>query len=493
MNETKNIKNKSIKKNAVLNGIRVLLTIIFPLITFPYASRVLGTDNLGVIQFSSSIIVFVTLFASLGISSYATREGAAFREDRKKLSEFASKMFTINIIFTMLSYLLLFIILMFPTKLMEHKTIILILSIQVFFTTIGVDWIYSIYEDYFYITIRTLIGQIVSLILMFAFVKNENDYYIYAFITVIANSGINILNFIHSKKYCDLRLTKKIYMKKHLPPLLDLFSNNLAQQVYINSDSIMLGIMSSDYSVGIYSVAVKIYSIVKKLLNAIITVTIPRLAYYSAKSDKQFNELCIKIFKTSILFILPVMLLLFLLSENIISFISGNEYIEGTIALKILSLGLLFAVFANLFCNGILIVKKEEKYVLRATIYAAIINFGFNILLIPLFKQNGAAITTAIAEFIVMIYTYNKAKKYIKIENIVKEISIELVGCIGIICIYIFLTKINISNNFLFISLCGGISLIIYAFIQLILKNQTFIFFYEDIKLKILKKVARQK
>lgn len=492
MNELKKMNNKSIKKNAILNGIRVLLTIIFPLITFPYASRVLGTEHLGIVQFSSSVIVFVSLFASLGISSYATREGAAFREDRKKISEFASSIFTINIIFTVLSYLLLFLVLLLPTKLVEYKAVILILSIQVLFTTIGVDWIYSIYEDYFFITIRTLISQIFSMILMFLFVKNTEDYYVYALITVIANSGINILNFIHSKKYCDLKITKRIQMKKHLPHLMILFSNNLAQQIYINSDSIMLGIMSSNYSIGVYSVAVKIYMIVKRLLNAIITVTIPRLAYYNVKSEERFNDLCVKIFKTSVLFILPVMLLLFLLSKNVILFISGEDYIGGTTALKILSVGLLFAVFANLFCNGILIVKKQERYVLRATIYAAIINFVLNIAFIHFFNQNGAAITTTIAEFVVMSYTYIKAKKYINMKNFAKELSAEILGCIGIICVYIFLRKINILNNFMFIILCGGTGIILYSIIQLALKNATFSNFYNDFKLKIIKKGGKE-
>lgn len=479
---------KSIKKNALLNGVRVFLTIVFPLITFPYASRVLGAENLGIVQFSSSIIVFVSLFASLGISSYATREGAALRENRKKLSDFASSIFTINIIFTILSYILLFVVLLLPTKLSGYKMVISILSIQIIFTTIGVDWIYSIYEDYFYITIRTLISQLISLVLLFLLIKQKSDYYIYAFIIVIASSGVNILNFIHSKKYCDLKLKRDMNLKKHLPSLLILFSNELAQQIYINSDSIMLGILSTNYHIGIYSVSVKIYLIVKKMLNAIITVTIPRLAYYNSKSKKKFDELSTKIFNTSMLFILPIMVLLFLLSDNVIMLVFGKQFIEGALSLKILSLGLLFAVFANLFCNGILIVKKEEKLVLKATIYAAGINLFFNLILIPLFHQNGAAITTAIAEFIVMIYTYNKAKKYIQLRNITKDLIKEIMGCLSIFFIYIVLNNIIKNSDLLLIILCGSMGVFIYMLIQLLFKNNTFLYFYNIFKMKFFKK-----
>ena len=95
--------NKSVKINAFLNVIKTITLIIFPLVTFPYATRVLGAENLGKVQFGSSIIAYVLLFSSLGLTTYATREGTKYRDDRKKMSEFASQMFSINMLFTLIS------------------------------------------------------------------------------------------------------------------------------------------------------------------------------------------------------------------------------------------------------------------------------------------------------------------------------------------------------------------------------------------------------
>jgi len=465
------MKQKSIKKNAVLNVIKVLMTAIFPLITFPYATRVLGAGNIGKVQFATSFIAFFLLFAALGINGYAVREGAPLREDRKKISKFSSEIFSINIIFTFITYLLLFLILIFPTRLTNYTILIWIFSIQIIFTTIGVDWIYTIYEDYFYITIRSIAIQFLSLILMFIFVKDTNDYYIYALITVLANSSVYIINFFHSKKYIDLKFTFDNNFKKHIRPLFILFSNDLAQQVYINSDLIMLGLMATDFYVGLYTVSVKIYSLVKKILNSIIAVTIPRMAYYNEKNKKSFYELGSNIFNLSILLLLPVMLLLFLLSDNLVILIAGSDYILGGTALKILSVGLLFAVFANLFCNGILIVKKLEKYVLNGTMIAAISNVILNFLFIKLFKQNGAAITTVISEFIIMIYSYFKSRQFIKINNFWNNFFREIIGCLGILLVYIVAKKLNIFNNIIFIFFVGTIGLIIYFLIELLTKN----------------------
>lgn len=473
------MKNTSLKKNATLNVIRVLMSIIFPLITFPYASRTLGADNIGKVQFASSIIVFVGLFASLGVSNYAIREGAGLRDNRKRMSLFASSIFSLNLFFTLLSYLGLFVILLLPTKLSDYSFVILILSIQVFFTTLGVDWINTIYEDYLYITVRSIFSQIISLILLFIFVKKRDDYCLYAAVTVIANSGVNILNFFHAKKYVDLRITLKNDFRKHIKPLIILFSNNLAQQIYINSDSVMLGFLADDYSVGLYSVAVKIYTIVKTLLNAFITVAIPRMAYYSSKSPEEFENLVEKIFKSSILVLLPIMTILFLLSDNVVLFLSGKGYIAAGLSVKILSIGLIFAVFANLFCNGILIVKKQEKVVLQATFIAAIVNFSFNFIFIKLFKQNGASITTVLAEFIVMFYTYLKSKKYFKLKNFLSEFVSEIIACIGIICIYLLVHSLKFGN-FTEIIIASILGIAIYCVILFALRNKTFLYFLNE-------------
>ena len=468
------MKTKSITKNAILNVIRVFVTIVFPLITFPYATRVLGTENIGKVQFSSSIIIFFLLIAALGINSYAVREGASLRNDRKKISDFASDVFSINIIFTFTSYILLFLLLLLPTKINTYFLLIIIQSIQLVFTTIGVDWVYVIYEDYLYITIRTIIVQIISLVLLFIFVHKPDDYYIYTLIIVLSASGVNVLNFFHSKKYVDLRIKKDNNFKKNIKPMLVLFSNDLAQQVYINSDSLMLGFMTSDYNVGIYSVSVKIYTIIKKLLNAIIAVTIPRMAYYNSHDKNKFSQLCSNIFNFSILVLLPVIVLLFLLSDNIVLLLFGTQYLDSINLVKILSIGLLFAVFANLFCNGILIIKKEEKHVLRATLLAATANVLLNIVFIDKLHEIGAAITTVIAEFIVMTYTFIKAKKFFDMKTSIYNIITEIIGCLFIVLVYLLFINLDVTNDILFMLLVGTIGIVIYILILILFRNSSF-------------------
>ena len=150
---------KSLKLNAFLNGLRSLLSVVFPLITFPYISRVLSVSGIGKYNFSNSVVSYFLLIAGLGISSYAVREGAKYRNDKHKINSFANEIFTINVCSALIAYICLFFCLIVFTKLHSYFACILIYSIQIGFSVISVDWLFTIYEDFAYITIRSKIGR----------------------------------------------------------------------------------------------------------------------------------------------------------------------------------------------------------------------------------------------------------------------------------------------------------------------------------------------
>jgi len=180
------------------------------------------------------------LIAGLGIDVYAVREGAIFRDNKDKFNTFANQVFTINICSTLIAYLLLFVCLMAFSKLHTYLICILIFSLQILFTTLGTEWVYQIYEDYAYITLRGIAFQIISIVLLFIFVRKPSDYINYAWITVFSVAGSNLLNFIHARKYFQLELVKRFDWKAKLKPILIIFGVNIASMIYVNSDITLL-------------------------------------------------------------------------------------------------------------------------------------------------------------------------------------------------------------------------------------------------------------
>lgn len=485
------MKNRSLGLNAFLNGLKSILNLLFPLITFPYVSRVLGVKGVGIYNYSNSIVSYFLLIAALGISTYAIREGAKYRDNKEQINKFASEVFTINIWSTLVSYVLLLACLVIFTNLHDYISCILIFSIQIFFTTLGTEWIYSIYEDYAYITIRSIIFQVISLILLFIFVRNKNDYLNYAAITVFSSIGSSIFNFVHARAFVKIRLTWHIPWKYHIVPILVIFASNVAIMIYVSSDITILGIMKNTYVVGLYSVAAKVYTIVKNLLSSLLIVTVPRLAMLMGKRRmNEYNQVLTRVTNMLLLFTLPAMTGLFMLSKGVILIISGRPFLAATPSLQILCLALIFSLFSWVISDCVLIPAKREKLVLIGTVISAILNIVLNIVLIPFWSEKAAALSTVVAEASMMFFNLYFARDIIKSIITSKDFKNNLlssvVGCGGIILIC-WLCDIGWQNWIPKIVLSVVLSIGVYGAILVFLKNTTIYSVINNIKNKFLK------
>ena len=425
---------KSLKVNGVLSLVKQLCALLFPLITYPYVLRILGATNVGKVSFSSSVISYFSLIAAFGTGNYAIREGARVRDNKAKIVNFVDQMFTINCYFTIFAYTLLIVLYAAWAKLHNYTGLIIVQSLAMIFTTLGVDWFYQIYEDYFYITVRAISVNIISLVLMFLLVRKPDDYIIYAGVTVIANGGANIFNFIHAQKFMPIRCVRNVNFKKHILPMFILFCNNVVITVYVNSDVTMLGIMKTDQVVGIYNASVKIYSIVKSLVSSLIVVTLPQLSMMVSKGqNEEYHVLTNKLLNVLLSLVLPAIIGLYVISKNAILIIGGNEFLDGVTALRILSIALMLSVTSSFCTTSILLPNKREKNILIATVTSSLLNVVLNLFFIPTLSLNGAAFTTLLAEFSVTIIAGYSARKFFHFQLNIKDLILVVIGCVGIV------------------------------------------------------------
>lgn len=399
--------NNSIKANAALNAIKTLVNILFPLITFKYASEVLMADNLGKVNFSNSIISYFVLFADFGILTYAAREGAKYRDSRIDFESFSSEIMTINLISVMLSYAMLVILILTWGKLDSYKWILIVQSFIIVFTALGATWINTAYEDFKSLLYRSLFVQVVSLILLFVLVRKQDDYLEYALISVIAQSGGYLLNFFYLKKYRKFGFSFSASILRHLKPLLIIFCTSVAVTVYVNSDITMIGLYRTDKDVALYTVAVKIYTVIKAIFSAILLVEIPRLTSLYYNNDLQsFQRLALDTIKYLMVLIIPVIVLSYLLSQDLILFISTEEYLDANLTFQVLCIAIAASLFATFLTNVLILPQGLEIGSLYATLISAALNVILNMLFIPYMGIIGAAYTTVIAETSVCAILY---------------------------------------------------------------------------------------
>ena len=470
------MKKKSLGLNAFLNGLRSVLNLFFPLITFPYISRILSVSGIGIYNFSNTYINYFVLIAGLGIATYAVREGSKYREDKDKINEFVSQIFSLNMIATVIAYLLLFASLIIFKNLHNYVSCILIFSLQILFTTLGTEWIYTIYEDYAYITIRSIIFKIISIVFMFLLVRKPEDYLIYAAVTVFSAVGSNLLNFIHARNFVHIRLTTKTNWRYHLKPILVIFASSVAVTIYVSSDTTILGLLKNDYAVGIYSTSVKIYQMAQGLLSALLLVTIPRLAFlWGQKRISEYNRVLSRVINSLGILVLPAAVGLIMLSREIILIIASEKYLPSVNSLRIISWAIIFSIFAWIFSDCVLIPAKRENLVLRNTIVTAIENIALNFILIPFMSYDGTSLSTVIAEFTVMVMNGYSCRDIIKPvifkKDTLKNLLDSIIGCVGIVVVCLLC---DISFNSLWLKTIFSIvlSVIIYGAILILLKNK---------------------
>lgn len=469
-------KKKSLGVNAFLNGLRSVLNLFFPLITFPYVSRVLSVSGIGIYNFSNTYISYFILIAGLGVATYAVREGAKYRDNKGKINEFASQIFSLNMIATVIAYLLLFASLIIFKNLYNYVSCILVFSLQILFTTLGTEWIYTIYEDYTYITIRSIIFKIISIALLFLLVRKPEDYLIYAAITVFSAVGSNLLNFIHARNFIHIKLTIKTNWKYHLKPILVIFASAIAITIYVSSDTTILGLLKNDYAVGIYSTSVKIYQMVEGLLSAMLTVTIPRLAFlWGKKHIDEYNQVLAKVFNLLGILGVPVAIGLMMLSQEVILIIASKKYLPSVNSLRIISWAMIFSLFAWIFSYCVLIPAKRESLVLRNTVITAIENIILNFILIPYMSYDGTSLSTVIAEFTVMIMNgyscWDIIKPVIFKKDTLKNLLDSIIGCVGIVVVCL-LCDYGFNSLILKTIFSVVLSVIMYGAILILLKNK---------------------
>lgn len=249
----------------------------------------------------------------------------------------------------------------------------------------------------------------------------------------------------------------------------------------------MLGWIKGDYDVGMYSVSVKVYSIVKTTIASLYAVSVPRLSYYHGNHDyDNYKRLSTTLFSTVALLLIPSSVGMICLAKEIMYFMGGQQFLEASGPLMILAVSLIFAILGGMVTYCLNVSLGFEKINFNATLIGATINLLLNLWFIPRYSYNGAAITTCISELFVFLFSFFKLKEKKKIVDfctIVKNIKHSLLGSC-IIVLVCSICKIILHDKMLILSFAIVISVVAYLGILIILRN--------NIAIEALKKIKRK-
>ncbi len=400
----KHSKEKSLKINFLMNAVLTCSNFIFPLITFPYVSRILLADGNGKINFANSVVSYFMLIASLGLPYYGVRACAIVRDDKKKLSRTVTELFVINMATTICSLLFLVISIAIVPKFQEYRGLLLIISCSIWLKTLGMEWLYQALEEYSYITVRSIVFKFLGVVLMLLFIHQHDDYLIYALIMVISGSGSYILNFLRARRFISPVSLSSCDFVRHFKPILSFFVLSAAWSLYGNADTFLLGFLSTDVQNGYFGAAVKIRQMLLQCMLALSTVLLPRLAnYYGNDRKDKFYLLLRK--NSSFVIVAGIAIAAFCVCEArpIILLLSGESYLPAIPVMQILMTVVIVNGFSTMLGDNVLVTQGKEKVTTIATLIGFAVLAVVEIILIPKCGAVGAAFGTVVGAIVTVL------------------------------------------------------------------------------------------
>lgn len=410
----------NIKKNYIYSMSYEILIMILPFITAPYISRVFGTEGTGVYAYTYSIATYFVMFARLGIMNYGNKIIAETKNDKEKLNR------TFSSLYYMQAFLALVILIIYLIYIMvaidNNKIIFIIQGIYVLTAIFDINWLYFGLEQFKLTVTRNSIIRILTVVLVLLFVKERSDLWIY---TLIMCSGTLISELILWKfigRYVKFVKVSFREVKNHFKPLIVLFIPVIALSIFKTMDKIMLGKITDMNEVGLYQNSQQLLGFPQGIITALGTVMLPRMCSLVAEGSYNKRNVYMEKSMTFVSFLsCAIAFGIAGISPEFVPMFFGNEFSECSKYVIYLSPTVILISWSYTIRAQYLIPMSLEKVYIKSTMWAAILNFTINLVLISKIGILGAIISTLIAEGFLAVYQSVKIRKKLDIYKYFKK------------------------------------------------------------------------
>lgn len=356
--------SQSLLKNLFAKGVLNIFNILIPVLIIPYVYRVLSPETVGTIEYGTTLYTYFGLLGLLGIYNYGLREISRNKNNDNKIYRIYRELFYVGLLSNLLVFVIYEIIVYFYVEQTNLRYIMYILGFNLIAQIFYIEWINEAFEDFRFITIKTVIIRLISVTAIFIFVKDSNNYLFYVFILVVTLFLNNVISFIRARKHIyidEIISLKELSIKKYLVPLLLILILNNTNVLYTMADRTMLGGHSGSESVAYYSIGQKLAEAIKILLLSIVYVTLPRLSLYLETNREMYIVRIQKLIKLMLLLVLPFSIGLFMLSEQVVLLFAGEQYLEAVPCFQIFALRIIVLSIESILYNQIIFLHRKEK------------------------------------------------------------------------------------------------------------------------------------
>jgi len=393
---------------SVLQG----LTFIIEFITLPYLTNIFGSTIFGLISFALSFILFLQVVTEYGFNHSGTRDTSKNRNNPEKIQKIYSAINLVRVVLSIICLVLLVVIINVFEKFKQNSIIFLLLFGLIIQSILSPTWFFRGIEKMKYITIINFIGKVLLLILIFAFIKSNSDYTLYAFFIFIIAVFIGLST--------QIFIIKKYKMKFHKSSFADIkfqFSNGffmflvyLSTNIINNLNPFILGLVEDYSTVGIFTVGYRVIQVFILIISLITTTVFPHIVQLinENKAGKDVNTFSF-IKKTFLLiFIIGIISLLFLFffADLIVKIVFGVKYVDSINVIRILSFAPLLIGISHTLALQILVPLEFDSVVAKIYGSSAIIDVVLCFIFIPIYGYIGLCFIILITRVLQLVLSF---------------------------------------------------------------------------------------
>lgn len=477
------------KVNLIYNIAYQILAMILPLITAPYVSRVLGAEGVGKYSYSASVAMYFIYFGMLGVLNYGNRSIAKVRDDYEKRCKVFSSIYYLQVFTASIAVVCYIIYIIFFSG--DIRILSWIQLIYVFSALLDISWLFFGLEEFKLTAQRQMVLRIITLILVFTFVKDRGDLDKYAVIICSSNclNSVILWFFLPGRvKFCKVTI-KDIVI--HFKPCLVLFVPLIAMSVFGVMDKIMIGKLVSYDAAGCYENADKIVLMSSSIFASFNAVLMPKISNLLAKNDKTS---AMRYFGISMelvsFFAIAISFGMIAVAQEFVPVFYGSGYELSIVLMQGLAIGIPFLGWAQIYRVLYLVPSGKDIIYLKSTVYGAIINFILNVILISVMGTVGAVWATVISQIAIVLFQVIQVKDEINFFQYCKSIVLYYgVGIVMLIVVRIIANYLRCNLGGLLIEVAVGCVVYILESVLVLLITKRELM--HDMALKIAEKKKR--
>lgn len=454
------------------SSILTVANYLFPLIVFPYVSRILGVEGIGAVNFIDSIVNYYILFSSMGISFAGIRAVATSNGDEVALTKSFSSLLALNAIFTC-ALILAYIPLFFVQKLAEYRALLFFGVFKFFFNFLLIEWLYKGLENFRFVTIRSVAIKTIYTVLVLFVVRSKSDIQLYYLLSAGMIAANAIVNCIYSKNFVHFSFSS-VSLSEYITPFLVMGIYTILTSMYTSFNVTYLGLVTDEVQVGYYASATKIYGLILSFFTAFTGVMLPRMTATLEEGDNErFKSYFHKSVDLLLCFSIPCIVLFSFSASDVVGIISGQGF-EGAVAPMVITMPLLFIIgYEQILVYQILMPLNKDKMIFRNSLIGAVVGISLNILLVNKFRCVGSACVWIICEIIVLVLSQKCVSKVVDLNFPLSKLLKNIATYLPLCGLMLIIRDISFPNIFLsFLSYCFLTGVYFFVVQYFILKNE---------------------